>query len=260
MAGTDRRYDVPLGPTPVVVLVRPQMGENVGTAARAMLNFGLTELRLVDPLCGWPNAKAVNAASGASAVLNDLAIFPTTAAAVADLHRVFATTARPRDMTIEVLTAKAAAADMRRQVAQGERVGVLFGPERTGLENEDVALADAVLTVPLNPGFSSLNLAQAVLLVAYEWFEQGDLTPARLEPGASDLAPATKGEVQALLDHIVGELEGTAFFRSDDRRAKRIEELTLLFQRRALRTVEVQTLRGMVKGLTQERRPPRARR
>ncbi len=260
MAGTNRRFDVPAGPMPVIVLVRPQMGENVGTAARAMLNFGLTELRLVDPLCGWPNAKAVNAASGASVVLNELQMFPTTAAAVADLHRVYATTARPRDMTIEVLTAATAAADMRRQLAAGQRVGILFGPERTGLENEDVALADAVLTVPLNPGFASLNLAQAVLLVAYEWFEQGDATPGRLDPAASDLAPATKGEIQALLDHIVGELEGTAFFRSEDRQTKRIEELRLLLERRELRSVEVQTLRGMVKGLTQERRPPRPRR
>ncbi|TVQ35373.1 MAG: RNA methyltransferase [Geminicoccaceae bacterium] len=259
MAGTDRRFDVPAGPMPVVVLVRPQMGENVGTAARAMLNFGLTELRLVDPLCGWPNAKAVNAASGASVVLNQLEIFETTAAAVADLHRVYATTARPRDMTIEVLTAEAAACDMRRQLGAGQRVGVLFGPERTGLENDDIALADAVLTVPLNPGFSSLNLAQAVVLVAYEWFKGGDGTPPRIEPGADALAPATKGEVEALLNHVVTELEGTAFFRSEDRRAKRIEELRLLLERRQLRSVEVQTLRGMVKGLTQERRPPRSR-
>jgi tRNA/rRNA methyltransferase len=259
MAGTDRRFDVPTGPTPVVILVRPQMGENVGTTARAMLNFGLTELRLVDPPCGWPNAKAVNAASGASAVLNGLTIHPTTADAVADLNRVLATTARPRDLTIEVLTAEEAAYDMRRQLGRGERVGILFGPERTGLENDDIALADAILTVPLNPGFSSLNLAQAVLLVAYEWFKQGDGTPPRIEPGADDFAPATKGEVQGLVDHIVAELEGTAFFRSEDRRAKRIEELRLLFERRQLRSVEVQTLRGLVKGLTQERRPARRR-
>jgi tRNA/rRNA methyltransferase len=257
MAGTDRRRPGSSGPVPVVVLVRPQMGENVGTAARAMLNFGLTELRLVAPVCGWPNAKAVNAASGASTVLNDLTIHPSTAEAVRDLHRVYATTARPRDMSIDVVSAESAAVAMRRQIGAGERVGVLFGPERTGLENEDVALADAVITVPLNPGFSSLNLAQAVMLVAYEWHKAGGPPPP---PAPTPLAPATKGEVEGLIGHIVEELDGTAFFRSDDRRAKRIEELRLLFERCALRSVEVQTLRGMVKGLTQERRPPRQRR
>jgi tRNA/rRNA methyltransferase len=256
MAGTDRSAPGVAGPAPVVILVRPQMGENVGTTARAMLNFGLTELRLVDPPCGWPNAKAVNAASGAASVLNDLRIHPTTAAAIADLERVYATTARPRDMTMDVVTAEAAAREARDLIAQGQRVGFLFGPERTGLENEDVVLADAVLTIPVNPAFASLNLAQAVLLVAYEWLRAGDRTPP-VQPGGAGLAAATKGEVQGLLDHIVAELDGTAFFRSDDRRLKRIEELTLLLQRRQLRSVEVQTLRGVVKGLTQRRRAGR---
>jgi len=225
VAGTDHRQARGDGPQPVAVLVRPQMGENVGTAARAMLNFGLTRLRLVAPLCGWPNAKAVNAASGASVVLNGIEIFASTRAAVADLNRVYATTARPREMVKPVFTGEAVGGELRGRIAVGERVGVLFGPERTGLENEDVTLADAIVTIPLNPGFSSLNLGQAVLLVAYEYHRAGDATPP-LQPPV--LAPAAKADVDRLLRHLVELLDGTSFFRSADRRDKRIQELEVL--------------------------------
>ncbi len=252
MAGTDHRRASGDGPQPVVVLVRPQLGENVGTAARAMLNFGLTRLRLVDPVCGWPNAKAVNAASGAAVVLNGIEVFATTRAAVADLHRVYATTARPREMVKPVLTGEGAGHELRRRLAGRERVGVLFGPERTGLENADVTLADAVVTIPLNPAFASLNLAQAVLLVAYEFHRAGDATPA-VAP-ADALAPATKGELDRLLADLVDLLDGTSFFRSVDRRDKRVRELEMLLHRRELQEVEVQTLRGVVKGLLQRGR------
>mgnify|MGYP006273002487 FL=1 len=249
MAGTDQRRASPSGPQPVVVLVRPQMGENIGTTARAMLNFGLGRLRLVAPVCGWPNAKAVNAASGASVVLNDVEIFADTRAAVADLHRVYATTARPREMVKPVLTGEAAGRELRARLEAGARVGVLFGPERTGLENDDITLADAIVSIPLNPGFASLNLAQAVLLVAYEFHRAGDATPpVQL---ADDLAPATKADVDRLLAHLVALLEGTSFFRSAERRDKRIRELEMLLQRRELQEVEVQTLRGVVKALVQ---------
>ena len=249
MAGTDQRRASPSGPQPVVVLVRPQMGENIGTTARAMLNFGLGRLRLVAPVCGWPNAKAVNAASGASVVLNDVEIFADTRAAVADLHRVYATTARPREMVKPVLTGEAAGRELRARLEAGARVGVLFGPERTGLENDDITLADAIVSIPLNPGFASLNLAQAVLLVAYEFHRAGDATPpVQL---ADDLAPATKADVDRLLAHLVALLEGTSFFRSAERRDKRIRELEMLLQRRELQEVEVQTLRGVIKALVQ---------
>jgi tRNA/rRNA methyltransferase len=249
VAGTDQRRALPSGPQPVVVLVRPQMGENIGTTARAMLNFGLGRLRLVAPVCGWPNAKAVNAASGASVVLNDVEIFADTRAAVADLHRVYATTARPREMVKPVLTGEAAGRELRARLAAGARVGVLFGPERTGLENDDITLADAIVSIPLNPGFASLNLAQAVLLVAYEFHRADDATPpVQL---ANDLAPATKADVDRLLAHLVALLEGTSFFRSADRRDKRIRELEMLLQRRELQEVEVQTLRGVIKALVQ---------
>jgi tRNA/rRNA methyltransferase len=252
VAGTDHRRAPAAGPEPVVVLVRPQMGENIGTTARAMLNFGLTRLRLVDPVCGWPNAKAVNAASGASVVLNDIEIFASTRAAVADLHRVYATTARPREMVKPVFTGEAAGGELKRRLDAGERVGVLFGPERTGLENEDVTLADAIVSIPLNPGFASLNLAQAVLLVAYEFHRAGDATPP--VQTVSDLAPAPKAEVDRLLAHLVDLLDGTSFFRSGARRDSRIRELEMLLHRRELQQVEVQTLRGVIKALVQRGR------
>jgi tRNA/rRNA methyltransferase len=256
VAGSDHRRRATLGattgPQPVVVLVRPQMGENIGTTARAMLNFGLTRLRLVDPVCGWPNAKAVNAASGASVVLNDVEIFDDTRAAVADLHRVVATTARPREMVKPVLTGEAAGRELRGRLAAGERVGVLFGPERTGLENDDVTLADAIVSIPLNPGFASLNLAQAVLLVAYEFHRAHDTTPPLR--AAEALEPAVKADVDRLVDDLVALLEDTSFFRSADRRDNRIRELELLLTRRELQRAELQTLRGVIKGLVQRGR------
>ncbi len=254
VAGTDRTAGAPAAPQPEIILTRTQMGENVGTTARAMLNFGLTRLRLAAPQCGWPNAKAVNAASGATRVLNDVTLHDDARAAVADLHGVYATTARPRDMSKAVLTGQAAAAEIGGRLARGERIGVLFGPERTGLENDEIALADAIVAIPLNPAFASLNLAQAVLLVAYELHQHRDTTPPRSD-GYGDLEPASKAEIQALLEHVVAELEGTSFFRSDDRRAKRIQELELLFQRCGLYRIEVHTLRGLVKGLAEAKRP-----
>src|SRR5919106_5104068 len=170
------------GPSaPAVILVRPQLGENVGTAARAMLNFGLSDLRLVRPQCGWPNVKALQAASGATAVLNRLQVFERVEDATSDLHRLYATTARPRDLPKPVLTPAHAAREARAALAGGERVGILFGPERTGLANDDLIYADAVVSVPVNPDFFSLNLAQAVLLVAYEWYQSAAGAPARRE-------------------------------------------------------------------------------
>ena len=163
--------------TPVIILVRPQLGENVGTTARAMLNFGLTDLRLVRPQCGWPNAKALQAASGATEVLNRLSVFDRVEDAASDLHRLYATTARPRDLPKPVVTAAQAAREARAALQRGEGVGILFGPERTGLSNDDLIYADAVVSIPVNPDFFSLNLAQAVLLVAYEWFESGSMFP-----------------------------------------------------------------------------------
>ncbi len=181
----------PAAPGPAVILVRPQLGENVGTAARAMLNFGLTDLRLVRPQCGWPNVKALNAASGANEVLNRLQLFATVEQACADLQRVYATTARGRDLAKREVSAAGAAREARAARAAGQGVGILFGPERTGLTNDELIYADAVLRIPVNPEFVSLNLAQAVLLVAYEWWQSADPLPARAAIAATG-PPATQ--------------------------------------------------------------------
>jgi tRNA/rRNA methyltransferase len=244
---------------PVIVLVRPQLGENVGAAARAMLNFGLEELRLVRPQCGWPNTKAVNAASGANRVLNRVRLLDRVEEATADLHRLYATTARVRDLPKPVVTPAEAARECRAEVAVGRRVGVLFGPERTGLSNDELILADAVLSVPVNPEFFSLNLAQAVLLVAYEWFRSvGEAEPPRREAEPSG-RPATKGELAGLLEHLIGELDAVDFFRSPDRRESMARALRAIFARAGLHEPDVHLLRGVIKELARGgRRGPRA--
>jgi tRNA/rRNA methyltransferase len=243
---------------PVIILVRPQLGENVGAAARAMLNFGLEELRLVRPQCGWPNTKAVNAASGANRVLNQVQLVDRVEEAAADLHRLYATTARARDLPKPVVTPAEAAREWRAELAAGRRVGVLFGPERTGLFNDELILADAVLSVPVNPAFFSLNLAQAVLLVAYEWFQSAGEAALRREaepPGR----PATKGELAGLLEHLIGELDAVDFFRTPDRRESMARTLRAIFARAGLHEPDVHLLRGVIKDLARGgRRGPRA--
>lgn len=242
-------------PAPVVILVRPQLGENVGTAARAMLNFALTELRLVAPECGWPNAKAVVACSGAYAVLEGARTFPTVEAAIGDLVHVFATTARRRDLKKPVLTAEVAAKEARRLAAEGRRVGFLFGAERTGLTNDELVLADAIVRVPLNPDFASLNLAQAVLLVAHEWFAAADRTP-EVSHALKAGEPATKAEIDGLLAQLVAELDAVDFFKSPDRRQGLIGTIKVMIERRRWTRPEVNLFRGIVKELAHGRRPP----
>ena len=171
---------------PTIILVRPQLGENIGMAARAMLNCSLSSLRLVSPRDGWPNPKAQRAASGADVVLEEAALFDTVEEAVADLERVVATTARNRELTQRILTPRRAASEMRGWIGEGEKVGILFGPERTGLTNDDMVHADTALSIPLNPQFSSLNIAQAVLLVAYEWAAAGEEHACRAHVRARD--------------------------------------------------------------------------
>jgi tRNA/rRNA methyltransferase len=236
---------------PAIILCRTQMGENVGTAARAMLNFGLTELRLVAPQCGWPNAKAVVAASGAVEVLNRVAIFPDLAAATADLHHILATTARAREISKPVQDAEAAAAGARSLIAEGRRVGLVFGPERTGLTNDELLLADTLISYPVNPAFASLNLAQAVLLFGYAWFRQTGAVPSPLAAGT---IPATKAEVGGLVDHLVRELDQVSFFRADERRASLIRAISVMIERRGWTTPEVHLMRGISKDLVGGRR------
>jgi tRNA/rRNA methyltransferase len=238
---------------PVIILARPQLGENIGTAARAMLNFALSELRLVKPECGWPSGKAVVACSGAYDVLNHVTVFATVEEAIGDLHNVFATTARLRDLKKPVVTAEEAAARTGALAAEGRGVGFLFGAERTGLTNDELLLADAIVSIPLNPAFSSLNLAQAVLLVAYELHRVGDRTPpVRGAPREGE--PATKAEINGLLMQLVDQLDRADFFKSENRRQGLIRTIKVMIERRAWTRPEVHLFRGMIKELTQERR------
>src|SRR6201996_354334 len=187
---------------PVIILVEPQLGENIGAAARAMLNCGLTRMRIVRPRDGWPNERAIAAASGADAVIQGAEIFDSTAAAIADLNFVLATTARQRDMVKTILTPEAAAEELHSRAAADQRTGILFGPERTGLMNDDIPLADAIVTIPVNPEFASLNLAQSVLLIGYCWWRiKVNAEPRWLDNGGN--RPATKVE----LENLFGRLE-----------------------------------------------------
>lgn len=245
MAGTNSREIRDLPPAPAVILVAPQLGENIGMTARAMLNCGLTDLRLVAPKQGWPNPKATAAASGADRVLEAARVFATTRDALADLQRVYATTARPRDLVKEVLTPRAAAAAQRAEMAAGQGVGLLFGPERTGLESDDVALADVIVTAPLNPGYSSLNLAQAVLLVGYEWWTAGEATPA-LQLDQGDSGPAGKTEFFAYLDRLDAALDKLGFYHPPEKRPGMRRNVHAIFQRAQLSGQEVRTLQGIL--------------
>ncbi|MBI5166056.1 MAG: RNA methyltransferase [Magnetospirillum sp.] len=238
---------------PAVILVRPQLSENIGTAARAMLNCGLTDLRLVEPKAGWLSERAFAAASGADRVLLAARAFDSTAAAVGDLARVWATTARNRFMVKPVDSPRAAAAVMRAASAAGSRFGVLFGPERTGLENEDVSLADTVLNVPLNPDYTSLNLAQCVLLVCYEWYQAGVAeAPAAMTKGAEPVA--SKEKLMGFFDHLERELDACGFLRVKEKRPVMVRNIRNLFQRALLTGQEIQTLHGIVHELVTYRR------
>jgi tRNA/rRNA methyltransferase len=241
-----------LGEAPVVILSRPQMAENVGTAARAMLNFGIYELRLVAPNFGWPNAKALMAASGANEVLNRMEIFPDLPAALHDINTLYATTARGRDLAKPVLEAEQAADAAHRAIGLGHRVGYLFGPERTGLENDEIALADAILTIPVNPYFPSLNLAQAVLLSSYEWHRR---RPERPVVQTEDKGmPASKADVHRLHEALMAELDEVDFFKTADRRRTFALTIETMLERRGFTTSEVHLFRGIVKELTTGRR------
>lgn len=252
MAGTDRTRTPLLG-GPAIVLVEPQLGENIGTAARAMLNFGLTTLRLVRPRDGWPNRRAVAAASGADAVIDGAELFDSTAAAIADLNSVYATSARRRNMLKPVMTPAHAARAMHAAAGRGARIGVLFGPERSGLDNDDVSLAEALISVPLNPAHASLNIAQAVLLVGYEWFRAGGEGPGeRMEPGGTVAAP--RADLLRFFEHLESELDAGGFLRPPEKRPVMVRNIRNMFQRAGLTEREVRTLRGIVAALAGRRR------
>jgi tRNA/rRNA methyltransferase len=233
-------------PAPAIVLVAPQLGENIGMAARAMLNCGLYDLRLVRPREPWPNARAMAAAAGADRVVEGARVFETLADAIADLSRVYATTARVRDMTKPQLTPRAAAAALHAAAAAGGRCGLVFGREATGLDNDDVALADAVLTVPLNPEFTSLNLAMAVLLVGYEWRMAAIPVEAQRLRMPAETRPASKAELMGLFAHLEAELDRCGFLRLIEKRPIMVRNLRNIFGRAQLTEQEVRTLRGVI--------------
>lgn len=234
---------------PLIVLVRPQLGENIGKAARAMLNFGLAEMRLVSPRDGWPNPSAGPAAAGADEVLANAKVFATTAEAVADCANVYATTVRKRGVSKPVVTPEEAARAIHQQPG---RSAILFGPERSGLEAEDVALARAILTVPINPEFGSLNLAQAVILVAYEWSKQ---SAAVRSPTVEDLLPAApQDELEGLIAHLEKMLEPRGYFSPADREVATRRTLRTMLTKPGWNHLEVRTLRGVLSTLERDPR------
>lgn len=233
---------------PVIVLVRPQLGQNIGKTARAMLNFGLTELRLVDPRDGWPNPEAGPAASGADIVLDRAQVFATVQAAIADCSIIYASTVRRRDLVMPVIDPATMAAAITSTRA---RSAILFGPERAGLETEDVAVASHIVTVPINPEFGSLNLAQAVILLAYEWSKQQTLA----QPPAKDgEPPALHAELEGLIVHANAELAGAGYFHPPERMQVTKNILRTIFTKAGWSSREVKAVRGIIRALSGARR------
>ena len=254
-AGTDKTKRWIVEPGPVVVLVEPQMGENIGAAARAMANFGLGRLRLVKPVQGWPNEKARVMAAGADRILESATLHDTLAAAIGDCSFVVAATARNHDQAKPVIGAAEAAAEMAPRVAAGNAVAIVFGRERNGLENYEVALADRILTLPVNPAFASLNLAQAVVIVAYEWFKlKGEAKLPFAMPQRSP--PAAKQQLEAFFADLEGELEKVEFFRPAEKRGTMSINLRNIFQRMAPTQQDVRTLHGVITAIAQGRKGP----
>ncbi len=259
----DNQSSAPTKP-PAVILVEPQLGENIGQAARAMANFGLSELRLVAPRDGWPSESALANAASATAIIEDARVFPTLAEAIADLNFVAATTARIREMVKPVLSPESAARDMASRGQNGQSCGILFGRERAGLENDEVSLADVLIIAPVDPAFASLNLAQAVLLIGYEWRKctsgallgRGTQYEAQAVEGLSlnKAIPATKEQLMGFFSHIEKELSLTGFFKTDEKRSSMVRNIRNMFERASLTSQEVRTLRGIVVALTGLRR------
>ena len=235
--------------SPLIILVRPQLGQNIGKAARAMLNFGLTELRLVEPRDGWPNPDAGPAASGADIVLEKAQVFATVAEAIADCSTVYASTVRRRDLIMPVLSPE----EMADAIASSAgRSAMLFGPERAGLETDEVALANAIVTVPINPQFGSLNLAQAVILLAYEWSRKGALA----QPPAKDLEPpAPHAELEALVAQLEAALKTKGYYHPPERMRSTKNTIRSIFTKTGWSSREVKAVRGIIRALAQPKRP-----
>ena len=248
MAGTDRERPM-INEGPAIVLVEPQLGENIGMVARAMANFGLGELRLVAPRDGWPNEKARAAASKADHVIDGATVFATLPEAIADLNYVVATTARERDGFKPVLGPVEAGRTLRARFAAGQGTGILFGRERFGLYNEEVALADEIVTFPVNPAFASLNIAQAALLMSYEWMKSGLAAETDTAFRGPEMAPAPKQALQGLLAHLEEALAARGYFRPAAKRPKMVDNLRAVLTRPGFSDAEIKVLRGVVASL-----------
>ena len=257
MSETAPATPVPAPPPPAIVLVETQMGENIGAAARAMANFGLRDLRLVKPRDGWPNERARAAASRGDTIIDAVRLFDTLEAAIADLTRVYATTARPHDISKAVVSPAVAAAEMFADGADGAKVGIVFGRERWGLTSDEVGLCDSILTIPVDPVFASLNIGQAVIVCAYEW-RKAVIGEATWTPFAEKerSRQATKDELMHFFTHLEGVLDGLDFFRPPEKRPMMVRNLRQIFNKARLSEQEVKSLRGIVAAL--EGRPSRA--
>ncbi|MBA4798733.1 MAG: RNA methyltransferase [Pseudomonadota bacterium] len=248
MAGTNSER-IMLAEGPAIILVEPQLGENIGMVARAMANFGLVELRLVNPRDGWPSDKARAAAAKADHVIDGTVVFDTLEEAIADLNFVYATTARHRDGFKPVRSPVTAAETLRTRFRSGEKTGILFGREKSGLSNEDVALADEIVTFPVNPAFASLNIAQAVLLMSYEWMKSGMDDVHAVPFDAPEQPAATKEQVIGMFEHLEEALEVRNYFHPPHKKAKMIENLRAVFSRRAFTGPEIHVVRGVISSL-----------
>jgi tRNA/rRNA methyltransferase len=248
MAGTDREKRM-MSEGPAIVLVEPQLGENIGMVARAMANFGLGELRLVSPRDGWPSEKARAAASKADHVIDGVAVFESLGDAIADLNYVIATTARERDGFKPVLGPVEAGRSLRARFGAGQKTGILFGRERFGLYNEEVAQADEIVTFPVNPAFASLNIAQAVLLMSYEWMKSGLADETETAFRGPQMMPASKKALQGLIDHLEEALSVRGYFRPATKKPKMMDNLAAVLTRPGFSDAEIKVLRGIVASL-----------
>ncbi len=256
-AGTDHTRESITG-GPAIILVEPQLGENIGMSARAMANFGLSELRLVNPRENWLNQKTEATAAGAVSILQNAQIFPTVEAAIADLNFLYATTARERGQGKEVVGPDHAGLDLKARIAQGQKVGVLFGRERTGLENPEITLADAIVTFPVNPAYASLNLSQAVLLMSYSFMTAGGAATLPFER-KTRWPPAERGTVLSFFDYLESQLEERGFFRPPQKRELMSRNLRNIFHRIEMSEQDLRTLRGMFVRLVEGPRQPQTK-
>jgi tRNA/rRNA methyltransferase len=248
MAGTEQDR-ILMTEGPAIILVEPQLGENIGMVARAMANFGLSELRLVKPRDGWPNEKARAAASRADHVIDNVTVFEDLASAIADLNFVFATTARARDNFKPVRGPVEAGRALRGRFKAGQKTGILFGRERFGLYNEEVGLADEIVTFPVNPAFASLNIAQAVLLMAYEWMKSGLESEMQTAFSGPEMQPAEKADLIGLFNHLEEALEARGYFRPAAKKPKMVDNLRAVLTRPGFAEAEIKVLRGVVASL-----------